>query len=126
MTVYLTGSELASYLDKPESNALTRIANLVNGLIDDEWANPVDPVPARVLTVAWNVATRAGANPKGLSSFTKSWDDITNTERWEQASAAGVFLTDDELAKLNGAVVVTRRVKSVRMMIPGWREPCGY
>jgi hypothetical protein len=119
VTEYLTASELASYLDTNVSGALERIVVMTNALIDEKWADPVDPIPASVTNMAWRVAVRVGANPKGLSSWTRNWDDISRTERMEHARAAGVIMSDDEVLELNG-LARTRVVKSIRMRIPGW------
>lgn len=121
MTEYVSASELASFLQVPESPTLTQVAKLTNALIDDEWGNPVAPIPARVTSLAHNVAVRAAANPRGLSSWTRSWDDITRTERMELGQRVGVYLTDDELAELNGNVPEVRQVKSIQVRVPGWR-----
>lgn len=121
---FLTAEELASYLDSPVTPALTQIVALTNALVEDEWRNP-DPtntaVPAFVTAIAWAVAIRAGSNPKGLSSWTRKWDDISRTERQEGSQQVGVYLTDEERAQLHGgAPPLRRRVKSIKLGIPGW------
>lgn len=118
--VFVTAPSLSAYIGSPETEQIQQIADLVNDLIFDEWLEPVEPVPARVRAIALNVAIRAAANPKGLTSWTRSWDDITRTERVEGARRMGIYLTDDELAELNGAQTTSRVVKSVRMSIPRW------
>lgn len=120
MTEFLTAADLASYLGVPESATLERIVTMTNALITDEWLNPTDPIPASVTSLAWTVAIRAGANPKGLTSWTRSWDDISRTERMEGSRLAGVYLTDDELAALNGGSATIRKAKSIQMRVPGW------
>lgn len=119
---YVIAGELASFLQVPESATITKIADLTNMLINEEWADPETPTPARVLGIAWAVAVRAGANPKGLSSWTRSWDDLSRTERMEAGREFGVYLTDDEKARLNPATSSSpRRVKSIQVRVPGWR-----
>jgi hypothetical protein len=129
MTTFLTGDELASYLDAPLDGAIDNVVKRVNALVTQEWANPTTVVPEWVKNVAWNVAIRAASNPKGVTSKTRSWDDMTTTERWE-AGAAGVTLTDEEKTLLTGAAgtvgQATSSVKSIRMNVPGWSNPVGF
>lgn len=127
MTTFLTGADLASYLDAPESAALVSIAQRSNALVTQEWANPTTPVPAWVINIAWDVALRAGVNPKQVTSQTRSWDDITKTERWE-AGTSGVRLTDAEKILLNGSaggVAKSVAAGSIRLRIPGWDDSWG-
>ncbi len=118
--VFVTAPSLAAYIGSPETEQIQQIADLVNDLVFDEWLTPVEPIPARVRSIALNVAIRAAANPKGLTSWTRSWDDITRTERVEGARRMGIYLTDDELAELNGVLAGSKVVKSIRMVIPRW------
>lgn len=121
MTDLLLGQELASYLGQTESADLELIAELASGVIMDAWLNPIDPVPARVRALAFTVAARAASNRKGLTSWTLSWDDTSRTERTSEASRAGVYLTDEELAELNPDMGLTRRgARSIRLHVPGW------
>lgn len=127
MTTFLTGDDLASYFGAPLDGAIDNIVRRTNALVGQEWANPTDPAPEWVKNIAWDVAIRAGANPKGVTSQTRSWDDMTKTERWE-AGNTGVKLTDDEKSLLNnagGAIgQITRApARSIRMTIPGWSTP---
>lgn len=131
MTDYVTGADLASYLERDQSAALDNIASRTNLLIDEEWVNPRTPVPQWIVNLAWDVAIRAGANPRGHTSETKSFDDITRTERFDPNKPTGVYLTDDEKAKLNGDTGETNAVpptgpKSIRMVVPGWSCRTGY
>lgn len=105
MVNVITATELASYLSVDVTPALTLVVELTNGVITEAWDedNVVDPVPARVRALAFDVAARAAANPKNLTSWTLSWDDINRTERVEgQSRRFGVYLTDEEIAVLNG------------------------
>jgi hypothetical protein len=104
--VVFDASALAAYLRDPALEAnpgLQYLVGLVDGLVAEHWAAPVAPVPTSVLTVALEVASRAWLNPRGLSSWTRSVDDASRTERLpEQRARAGVYLTDGELAVLKG------------------------
>jgi hypothetical protein len=103
MVDIITDSELASYLQSEVTGALTLIVTKTNELVTEAWLDPVTPVPVRVWTVAINVAARAASNPKGLTSWTRSWDDISRTERVEGGDRRfGLFLTDEDLLDLNG------------------------
>lgn len=128
MTIFLTGDDLASYLGDSKSDALDNIADRTNALVTETWANPVEPPPAWVSNLAYDVALRAGVNPKGLTSETRSWDDVTRTTRWESASRVGVYLTDEEYALLQGNAATENGavVKSVRMTVPDWTDTCLY
>ena len=121
---YVSDVELATALGTEVTAGLTQIADRTNELIDDMWVKPegFDPaaIPARVKNIAHNAAMRVASNPKGLTSWTRSWDDITRTERIEGARRLGLYLTDEELAELNGSSPTTRVVKSIRMYVPRW------
>lgn len=123
---YVTAADIATQLGTEVTAALANLADLTNELVHEEWAAKPDPfptdvsdIPARVRTVAFNAALRVAANPKGLTSWTRSWDDITRTERIEGARRLGLYLSDDELAMLNGTSPTTRVVKSIRMTYRG-------
>jgi hypothetical protein len=45
MTDFLTGADLASYLEEPLDGAIANIVSRTNALVTQEWANPTDPVP---------------------------------------------------------------------------------
>lgn len=126
MTNFITGADLASYLDEPLDGAINNIVQRTNALVTQEWANPTTPIPEWVVNIAWDVAIRAGVNRKGVTSQTRSWDDVTKTERWE-AGATGVRLTDDEKALLIGSADTTGQprspARSIRMTVPGWSTP---
>lgn len=127
MTNFLTGDDLASYLEQPLDGAIANIVQRTNALVSQEWANPTDPAPEWVKNIAWDVAIRAGVNPKGVTSQTRSWDDMSKTERWE-AGDKGVRLTDEERTLLNGAggavgQATRSPARSIRMTIPGWSTP---
>lgn len=128
MTDFLTGADLASYLGDPTSGALDNIAARTNSLVTEAYLNPTDPAPAWVVNIAYDVAIRAGSNPKGLTSQTRAWDDITRTERWEAAARVGVYLTDEEYELLQGEAATegSSTVQSIRMTVPGWTPQCPY
>lgn len=129
MSDYVTGSDLASFLERDQSSALDNIAERTNALIDEEWASPVSPVPQWVVNIAWDVALRAGRNPEGVTSKTDSWDDVTQTKRFESGQQDGVYLTESEQLRLNSATSTGDSLpapvapKSIRMSIPGWSTP---
>lgn len=118
--VYVSAPGLAGYIGSEENEQIRQIVQLTNQLIDDEWVEKTTPVPARVRVIAQNVAVRAAANPKGLTSWTRSWDDITRTERVEGARRMGIYLTDEERDELNGVTATAKVVRSIRMAIPRW------
>ena len=126
MTDFLTAAELAAYFERDVDGALTSIVSRTNSLVTQEWASPVDPAPEWVKNIAWNVAIRAGANPTGFTSTTRSWDDVTRTDRFESGQAQGVYLTDEEQALLHGDADDSAQpiaAGSIRMKIPGWSRP---
>jgi hypothetical protein len=112
MTDFLTGDDLASYLGVELTGAIDKIAELTNNLVTEEW----------VKNIAYAVAVRAGANPKGLTSSTRSWDDVSRTERWETGASTGVELTADEKTRLNASTTGIPRsaARSIRLRISDW------
>lgn len=127
MVDIITDEELASYLQTEVNSAITLVAEKTNELITEKWEQPPadgEPVPTSVWSLAINVAARAAANPKGLTSWTESWDDITLTERVESSTLRqlGLYLTDDELIELNGGRGA--RVGSIRVLAPRWGHTC--
>lgn len=116
--VFVTATELATALGGDETDALKQLAERTNEIIAEKWANPTNPAPASVKIIAFNAAMRVATNPKGLTSWTRSWDDITRTERIEGARRLGLYLSDEELAELNGTQPLTRRAKSIRLSVP--------
>ena len=126
MADVITTTTLSAYLEDEAILTSTRaseIVDLTNSLIDEEWANPEDPVPARIKMLAYTVAARAYYNKPGrgpLESLTRSFDDSSRTERYAvtvgEANGHDVFLTDDELALLRGTA--RRRVGSIRVAVP--------
>lgn len=121
MVDIITAEELASYLGTAVTPAISLLAGKTNELITEAWSNPTDSVPTSVWALAINVATRAASNPKGLTSWTRSWDDITRTERVETGDERrfGLYLTDDELADLNGTT--TGRIGTLQTPTRGMR-----
>lgn len=127
----ISDAELASYLQTEVSSQITLIVAKTNELVTEAWADPVEPVPARVWTVAMNVAARAASNPKGLTSWTRSWDDISRTERVEGGNHKfGLFLTDEERVELNGEDSVPSGIGTIetptrdRVCPPPWSTSC--
>lgn len=115
----ITGAELASYpgSGNPSLTDATRWAEIVNGVVTDAWAVPENPVPYWVKAIALECGARAARNPKGLQSWTKSVDDASRTERFAAAARTGVFLTDDELARLGGKKRRRQRYGTIRLRL---------
>lgn len=116
----ITTTDLASYLrDLTVEDQLHQIVDLTNGLISEEWVNPVEPAPFKVQLLALAVGARAWShNPATahLESVTRSLDDANRTERYRSTSDQGsVYLTDSERAYLAGGI----KVGSVRLFLPG-------
>lgn len=104
MVDVIADEELAALLGLTVTDALSLIVEKTNLLITENWTESVDPVPTSVWALAVNIATRALSNPKGLSSWTRSWDDVTRTERMEgdALNRLGLYITAEEIATLNG------------------------
>ena len=120
----ITDSQLASYLGTAVTSGLTLTVELTNELIEESWTNPTEaPYPARVRALALTIAARAAANPKGLTSWTRQFDDVMRTERMEGGEARqGVYITDEEIAELNGAPAVPYAVGTIHSKYKG--EDC--
>lgn len=110
--------DLASYLrdlSLATDPALEQIAELVNDLINENWADPVDEIPARIRLLALNVGARAWSwNPATahLESISRTLDDASRTERYRSGGSGGsVYLTEDEWQLLQGRSAV----RSVRL-----------
>lgn len=118
----LTDDVLASWLEVSVTPRLQQLVALTNDLVTEAWANPVDPVPTKVLGIALGVGGRAYWNPKGLSSWSRSVDDASRTERLPDDTArAGVFLTDAERRALAGGSASRRqRMGTIKLHVPGW------
>lgn len=105
----ITGSRLATYLGVAADGKLNYLADLANGIVEEEWRNPVDPAPAWVVAIALEAAARPARNPRGLGSITRSIDDGSRTERYSEAAArAGVYLLDAELRRLHQLPTTSR------------------
>lgn len=137
MVDILTDDELASLLEEKVTERLTLIVEKTNALITENWTAPPaegEPVPTRVWALAVNIATRAMSNPKRLTSWTRSWDDVTRTERMEGDALKnlGLFITEDEIAELNGDIddetpsgvgTIHTRTRD-QVCPPAWSQPC--
>lgn len=119
----IKASDLAFYpgiaLSSTETTQL--IVDLVNEMIV-EITGVLDPVPARVKSLAYTMAARALRNPEGYSSITKQLDDWKTTVRREgpEPEGVGVYLSDDERAWLTGLADTTTRSGSIRLKVPGY------
>lgn len=102
----ITSQQLVSYpgAGQPTPEEAAYYVQLVNGLVTEAWANPVDPVPFWVQAIALEAAARVSRNPKRLQSWTRSIDDASRTERASEADLknAGVYLSDRERLRLAG------------------------
>lgn len=122
--IIISDAELASYLDTEVTAGLTLVVELVNGAINEAWIDPPADqslIPTQVRAMAFNVAARAAGNVKGLTSWTKAWDDITVTERMEAGDAdqRGVYLTEADLEILNGPPTLPRSVGTIHTSYRG-------
>jgi hypothetical protein len=56
------------------------------------------------------------------SDSTRSWDDVSRTERWETGASTGVELTADEKTRLNASTTGIPRsaARSIRLRISDW------
>ncbi len=118
----ITGSDLAFYpgVGGTDSESFDSLAAAVSALVSEAWAAPVDPAPEWVRTIAINAALRLHWNPKGLESWTRSWDDFSRTERAAAGDgSSGLSLTAEERRQLGGATG-RRRVGSIRLRVPGF------
>lgn len=118
----ITGADLASYpgVTTPE-HELNDIAAQASALVEEAWVNPVTPAPQWVKTIATNAALRVHWNPKGLQSWTRSVDDASRTERTAVTEGrVGLYLTDDETARLSRPAATRHRVGSIRTRVPGY------
>ncbi len=112
MVDVLSAEELASYLERPVTPGMELIVGKVNQLITESWddaATASEPYPVRVWGLAVSIATRAlSPASRGLTSITESWDDVQTTERYGEAGGGhtrtGVYITDEEIAALNGVL----------------------
>lgn len=101
-----TSDDLAAYPGGPSSLSPVQFAllrELVEGeLLDALPDASVSTWPASARAVALEVAARAWRNREGLSSWTV--DDVTK-RREVSAERLGIYLTDDEVARLSGSSV---------------------
>lgn len=129
----ITDAELAAWLSLDTLDAKgTQVLGLTNGLIEEEWISPVNPVPTSVKLMALEVAARGYHYEPGkgaVESITRSFDDSSRTVRYRatEAEAAGtrgrgIYLTSDDLAVLNGSAHRTKRVGSIRTVVPGFTD----
>ena len=129
MTDFISGEDLASYLDRdPDFATRARVVSIVqrtNRLITEVWESPVDPTPAKVLDLALAIGARAwGIDPSKpqIESVSRTSDGTSKTERYATPVGArngrDVFITADELAELNPASSRRRRPRSIRLHVP--------
>lgn len=97
----------------------TYAARRASNLVASKWVKPVDDAPQWVKDIAIDVATRYLANPRGVTSYTRSVDDASRTERFENGARGGFYLTAGELEQL--CPTMRRRVGSARLSVPGYQ-----
>lgn len=127
----ISTDDLAAYLAPLEVKGARadQVVRLTNLLITDEWQEPSaeDAIPVKVELLALTVAERAYTRKPGrapLESETVAFDDSSRTQRYAvnpgDYERAGVFLTADELATLNGSQDSRpARAGSIRLGVPG-------
>lgn len=111
-----TIQEFADYIEQTVFDArVTLLRDLVTGLIADAVGDTWDENTASVTAkaVAMDAVARAYSNPLHLESQTRAIDDYTTTDRWS-ASSVGLFLTDDELATINGLYGTSKTAFTIR------------
>ncbi|MEQ7847725.1 Gp19/Gp15/Gp42 family protein [Nocardioides kribbensis] len=114
----ITPTELAAWVDQPETPNLILKANLADQIVTEAIYPTGLPVtiPARVKAIVLEVAARAVRNPNGYSSETV--DDYTY-RRDADTRQAGIYLTDAERIELLGLTGVQRSgVRSIRLTSP--------
>ncbi len=131
MTDIIDPADLAAILRLPANSldadaSAIYICGLANNLVTDLL--PDDAViTAEVTSITLGAAKRAWANPLGLSSTTRAFDDTSRTDRWEHGavgdvSSRAVFLTDDEKADLLasvGSAMPVQTISTSPMFQPG-------
>jgi hypothetical protein len=129
MTDIIEVADLAAILRTPiptNDPSAMFICDLANRMVTDLL--PVGAViNAEVESITLGAAKRAWANPLGLSSTTRAFDDTSRTDRWEHGavgdvSSRAVYLTDDEKADLLAAVGSAEPVQTIMtspMFLPG-------
>lgn len=107
MADIITSAELTSYLRIDPSTDVALFVELANGLVSeaitDAGLTIPTTVPTKIRTITLEVAGRPVRNPQGFAS--EQADDYAY-RRDAGTAAAGVYLTDDELEALIGAVGV--------------------
>jgi hypothetical protein len=130
MTVFITPEDLASYpgLGLTAEQVPTLVVDLINELVDEIVVDTVgiaelDPVPARLRTIALEAAARSIRYAAGASSISTAIDDWKKTLRFEgDEFKAGIYLTDDEEAKIRRILLrrPRHRVGSIHLTVPGY------
>lgn len=114
----INAAAAASYTGTAVDDFPSIWVDLTNGVVTEAWKNPVDRIPAWVQGIALEVVARPIRNPKGLSSWTRSVDDGSRTERLPDAAArAGIYLLPDELRRLRGETRRRQRFGTIRTRV---------
>lgn len=93
--------ELATFLGRVlNEERADLLLDLAQGLVTSVIGEQ-DVWPPVARTIILNAAARAYVNPTGASAVTETAGPFTRTES-RDAGALGVFLTDDEMGRLQG------------------------
>lgn len=130
MTEFITPAELASYpgIGLAVDAIPTIVVDLINELVDEivvdtTGITELDPIPAKIKAIALEAAARSIRYAAGASSISTAIDDWKKTVRFEgDEFKAGVYLTDDEEAKIRAVLrgPAAPVVGSIRLHVPGY------
>lgn len=131
MTTFISADELASYpgvgLEAAAIPVLT--IDLINELVDEVVVDAIgegalDPIPAKIKAIALEAAARSIRYAAGASSISTAIDDWKKTVRFEgDEFKAGIYLTDDEEARIRRALIpgeARSGVGTIRLSVPGY------
>lgn len=131
MTTFISAAELASYpgvgLEVSAIPAL--VVELINELVDEIVVDTIgegelNPIPAKIEAIALEAAARSLRYAAGASSISTAIDDWKKTVRFEGPEfKAGIYLTDDEEARIRRALLpgeARSGVGTIRLSVPGY------
>jgi len=131
MTTFISAAELASYpgVGLEEAAIPDLVIDLINELVDEIvvdtiGAGTLDPIPAKIKAIALEAAARSIRYAAGASSISTAIDDWKKTVRFEgDEFKAGIYLTDEEEAKIRRALLpgeARSGVGTIRLSVPGY------
>lgn len=100
-------------LTRQQDEQIGVLIGLVDSLIIDAvgkdagWAAELDPVPPMLPVVAMTVVCRSLANPTGAAGLSETLGQFSHSERFNDASEAGLSLTEREERLVRRAVFGT-------------------